>query len=156
MNLESEAYDFKLSNHDTYDYCIFHKSNILLTDRIIKIMIIDDSSESIQLFDDLLTHESDLKYALIKNTNSYNALSSLEVGVAKPDLIVLDLVMPCMHGKLVLKSIREIASARAIPVVIYSSMNNEDNVKRVGDLGASAFFAKPLNVKSFMAFLKDI
>jgi CheY-like chemotaxis protein len=55
----------------------------------------------------------------------------------KPDLVLLDLILPKMSGHEVLHHIRTDASTRGIPVVIFSVMGQEKDVERSFALGAN-------------------
>jgi CheY-like chemotaxis protein len=116
-------------------------------------MMIDDNKKDMKLFEDLLRFESGVKFSLSKWTNSHDALAALEARQVSPDLIVLDLVMPCMNGKMILKYLKNLNHVKDIPVMIYSSMHNYENTMAVGQLEAHAFFAKPLNTELFEEFL---
>ena len=69
-----------------------------------------------------------------------------------PDLILLDLNMPRMNGREVLKAIREDATLARIPVVILTTSDVESDVLQTHDLGASGFVTKPVDIeKLFIA-----
>jgi chemotaxis family two-component system response regulator PixH len=132
---------------------IFKYSDIVSPDSNLNFMIIDDNKRDIQLFEDLLSLESNLKFSLSKWTNSHDAIAALESKQISPDLIILDLVMPCMNGKMILKHLKSIPFLIETPIVIHSSMNNFENTMSVNQLGAHAFFSKPLNVELFESFV---
>lgn len=137
------------------EYFIFDKLNINTSNHPINIMIIDDSKKDIELFEELLSFHKGLNFTLSKWTNSHEAIIALEYGqVTLPDLIVLDLIMPSMNGKMILKRLKEIAKVKKIPVIIHSSMGNLENVRSAQSLDANAFFAKPLNASVFSSYLK--
>jgi len=60
----------------------------------------------------------------------------------KPDLIVLDLVLPEMDGFKVLEKIKNNPQTKHIPVVVLSNLGKEANIQRGVDLGASAYLIK--------------
>lgn len=62
----------------------------------------------------------------------------------KPMLIMLDLNMPGMDGFQVLQRIREDASLKQIPVVIWTTSSNEKDIDTCYQLGANAFMQKPV------------
>lgn len=69
----------------------------------------------------------------------------LKHGRALPSLILLDLNMPKMDGKAVLAKIRGHERLRHLPVTIYSTSNNEDEIHRCYQLGANCYLVKPFN-----------
>ena len=70
-----------------------------------------------------------------------------------PHFILLDLNMPKKNGREVLKEIKEVPALRKIPVVVFSTTNNESEMKRCFDLGASDYISKP---NSYEGLLKTV
>lgn len=69
----------------------------------------------------------------------------------KPDLIILDLMLPAGGGISTLKNIRNSLKVRFIPVIILTGMKDEETKRRVTELGVSAYIEKPYsdqNLKS--------
>jgi DNA-binding response OmpR family regulator len=68
----------------------------------------------------------------------------------KPDMILLDLLLPKIEGFEVLKQLKADLVTSNIPIVILSNLNSEDDVKKATDLGARQFFVKavtmPMNI----------
>ncbi len=60
----------------------------------------------------------------------------------KPDLILLDLVLPGMHGFEVLKEIRAHLSTKSIPVIVFSVLGEAKDVRKAMDLGANDYAVK--------------
>src|SRR3989344_3998988 len=59
-----------------------------------------------------------------------------KVGETKPDLIILDLIMPKKSGFEVLSELSQYEETRSIPVIILSNLAQSDDQKRALDLGA--------------------
>lgn len=59
-----------------------------------------------------------------------------------PDLILLDLMLPDMHGMEVLKAIKGDPATREIPVVIFSNLGDKDEIARELALGAHSYLVK--------------
>lgn len=73
-----------------------------------------------------------------------------------PDLIILDLNMPKMNGKEVLKRIKSIDKLRFLPVVVFSTSSSEKEVKEVYELGANTFIVKPSTYQQVFDVAKNI
>lgn len=102
-----------------------------------KILIADDEPEIRDLLRLYLENE---KYEVIEAKNGNEALSL--VSAQKPDLCLLDIMMPEMDGYQVLKAIRE---NNNIPVIIISA-KDADSEKILGlNLGADDYISKPFN-----------
>src|SRR5262249_62245114 len=61
----------------------------------------------------------------------------------RPDVFVLDVMMPRLSGTEVLGALRDDAATAAIPVVLLSARAQEDDVERGLEAGADAYLAKP-------------
>jgi CheY-like chemotaxis protein len=73
----------------------------------------------------------------------------------KPDLVLLDVMMPDMDGPSTLAELRSDPATSAIPVVIVSADATASRVEDLLASGADAFLTKPLDVKRFMAVMDD-
>lgn len=60
----------------------------------------------------------------------------------RPDIVLLDLVLPGLGGFDVLEKLKRNESTKAIPVVILSNLGSEEDVRRGKALGATAYFVK--------------
>ncbi|MDR2590423.1 MAG: response regulator [Oscillospiraceae bacterium] len=101
------------------------------------ILIVEDSDLNIIILSDILGSD----YIL------HTALDGVE-GLAKakeerPDLILLDIVLPKMDGYEVLKALKDSQETKEIPVVIVTSLNEVDDERRGLQLGAADFINKP-------------
>lgn len=70
-----------------------------------------------------------------------------------PRFILLDLNMPKKDGREVLKEIKQSPSLKKIPVIIFSTTNNEQEMKRCYELGANSYITKP---NSFENLIKTV
>lgn len=64
----------------------------------------------------------------------------------KPNLILLDLLLPKIEGFEVLKQLKSDLATQSIPIIILSNLNSEDDVKKATDLGAQHFFVKAVTM----------
>lgn len=60
----------------------------------------------------------------------------------KPDIIFLDLNLPRLDGREVLRLLKEEETTKAIPVVVVSSSEREEDVRKAYELGASSYVSK--------------
>ena len=70
-----------------------------------------------------------------------------------PRFILLDLNMPKKDGREVLKEIKQNPSLKKIPVIIFSTTNNEQEMRRCYELGANSYITKP---NSFESLIKTV
>ncbi|MGH7075210.1 MAG: response regulator [Stellaceae bacterium] len=67
-----------------------------------------------------------------------------------PRIILLDLKMPKMDGIDVLRALKADAKTRAVPVVMLTSSNEEDDIVRSYDLGVNSYIVKPVDFEKFV------
>ena len=72
----------------------------------------------------------------------------------KPDLMLLDLNMPKMDGKQLLKQMRADPTLRRIPVVALTTSKQESDIIRTYDLGANSYIVKPVDMDQFINAIK--
>lgn len=65
-----------------------------------------------------------------------------QLDVSKPDLIILDLVMPTKDGFSVLQEIRRNMKWKSIPVIVVTNLDQEEDVKKCQELGISDYIMK--------------
>lgn len=90
------------------------------------------------------------KYLNIDDKSEYKEMS------LKPDLIILDLKLPFLDGFEILKRIRENRFTKNIPVVIFTSSDNPEDLIKAYQLGVNSFVKKPLKYEEFIETLNKI
>lgn len=73
-----------------------------------------------------------------------------------PDLILLDLKMPNMNGKDVLREIKNDEALNSIPVIMLTSSGLESDIEECYALGANSYVMKPVSFSKFMETVKSI
>ncbi len=68
----------------------------------------------------------------------------------RPDLIILDLMMPLMSGFQVLQELKRNTSTNSIPVIIVSAKNQEHDIARGIDEGAFGYLTKPFSIANLI------
>lgn len=74
----------------------------------------------------------------------------------RPDLILLDLNLPRMDGREVLKHIRGDDSLKTIPTVILTTSDAEIDIHQSYSLNANSYLSKPVQLEAFEALVKSI
>ena len=72
----------------------------------------------------------------------------------RPCLILLDLNMPRMDGREALRQIKADPDLRRIPIVILTTSNAEEDIRRSYDLGANAYITKPMTFESLAEVMR--
>lgn len=71
-----------------------------------------------------------------------------------PGFILLDLNMPKKDGREVLKELKENKSLKKIPVIIFTTTKNENEISRCYELGANSYVVKPLVYDELVKIIK--
>lgn len=104
-----------------------------------RILIVDDEPVNIQLLTGIL--ESD--YHLNAATSGEAALKV--AGKVKPDLILLDMVMPGMDGLALCRALKQEESTREIPVIFVTGLADPENEELGFQAGAVDYIYKPVS-----------
>ena len=105
------------------------------------ICIVDDERITMEVVKAFLEEAGYRNFVLIENSGE--AMATFEQ--QRPDLLLLDLMMPEVSGFDLLKALREHAKLKHLPVIILtSSSDNQDKLQAL-DLGATDFLAKPVD-----------
>ncbi|MBI3110123.1 MAG: response regulator [Ignavibacteriales bacterium] len=74
----------------------------------------------------------------------------------KPDLVLLDVMMPLMTGFEVLAALKQNEETRMIPVLLVTAQSKEDEILKGLDLGAEDYITKPFSPNELAARVKTI
>jgi diguanylate cyclase (GGDEF)-like protein len=101
------------------------------------ILAVDDEKSNLLVLHQILSPE----YAVFTAKSGEEALS--RTASEKPDLILLDIIMPGMNGFETLKTFKEYPETRNIPVIIITGLDNADDEEKGFLLGAVDYITKP-------------
>lgn len=107
-----------------------------------KFFLVDDDMDDIQLFKEAVSEINDsiILQSAIDGQDAIDKLSSGEV--EDPDVIFLDINMPIMNGWQFLAALKG-GNYRHIPVIMFSTSPNQQDIDKALGLGALCFFSKP-------------
>ena len=103
-----------------------------------KILLVEDDTLFVKMYQKKFAHEG------LELEAAYDGEEALEkVKSAKPDLIILDLMLPKMAGSEVLEKVRQNPETANIPVIVLTNLSSsEDEVNRCIELGAKETLLK--------------
>src|SRR5882724_4221064 len=128
----------------------FMKENGIPTDALEsgkrKALVVDDDEELVELIRDHL--ESDGRFEVRVATNGFDA--GMMVKEYRPDLIVLDVMLPDINGKEVCHRVRADATLEDVRILCISGMIEEDKVQELRLSGADDFMHKPFDIEELI------
>jgi two-component system alkaline phosphatase synthesis response regulator PhoP/two-component system response regulator VicR len=116
-----------------------------------KILAVDDEKHIVRLVQINLQKEG---YEVATANTGREALE--KVSEFKPDLIVMDVMMPEMDGFEALKKLKENAETRDIPVIMLTAKAQDADVFRGWQSGADLYLTKPFNPAELLSFVKRL
>ena len=116
-----------------------------------RILVCDDDSMTLRTLEFQLKKDG---FEVIKTVNGREASKVLEDNF-DIDLLIVDLYMPVMTGLELVTYVRT-ELQRAIPIIVVSRVNVEDNIDEALELGANAYITKPFNLEDISKKVKNI
>ncbi|MDC3415472.1 sporulation transcription factor Spo0A [Aquibacillus salsiterrae] len=119
----------------------------------IKVCLVDDNRELIQMMVEYLDDQSDLEVV----GTAYNGKDCLELlENIEPDVLVLDIIMPHVDGLAVLGKVKELERAKHPNVIMLTAFGQEEVTKKAVDLGASYFILKPFDLENLAEQIRQV
>ena len=116
-----------------------------------KILVVDDTANNVLLLEALLTSKG---YDVLTAASGPEALRLIESD--KPDLVLLDVVMPEMSGYEVCRQIRDNPVTAILPVVMVTALDpTQERIKGL-EAGADDFLGKPINQPELLARVRSL
>lgn len=107
-----------------------------------KVLIVDDDEELVELLSDVFDKEG--RFDVRTANNGFDA--GMLVREFRPDLVVLDVMLPDINGKEVCQRIRSDDTLEAVKIICISGMVEQDKIAELKEAGANDFMHKPFNV----------
>lgn len=116
------------------------------------ILYIEDNSSNVELVEQILTYQRPGIH-LISNMNGRQAIVlAIEY---RPDLILLDLNLPDIHGSEVIKMLKNNPETKNIPVVVLSADAMQKQIGNMLSAGANNYLTKPLEIPAFLKLIDE-
>jgi two-component system, OmpR family, alkaline phosphatase synthesis response regulator PhoP len=116
-----------------------------------KIMVVDDEPNIIQTLQDRLEMND---YTVISACNGKEGLD--KAINEKPDVVLLDVIMPIMDGHEMLERLRKTEAGRGIAVIMLSARSQTDDIARASSCGIEDYIIKPFDLSELLAKIEGI
>lgn len=113
-------------------------------------MVVDDDRSLLTLLVETLK----IHFEVVPAHNGLDALEKIER--AEPDLMILDVGMPCVDGVDTCRAIRKNARFARIPVLFLSGQDQSDYIERAKDLGVHRFLQKPMPPDQLLSYCREL
>ncbi|MFW5839517.1 MAG: response regulator transcription factor, partial [Planctomycetota bacterium] len=107
-----------------------------------RILVVDDDEQIVELFVDVL--ERDGRFDIRTASTGYDA--GVMTNEFRPELMILDYMLPDINGNVVCRTIRANEELSHIKILIISGMVNPAEVSKLMEAGADDFIKKPFNI----------
>ena len=115
-----------------------------------KILVVDDSRTALFMVTTLLRKE---RYDLITACDGEQALEM--AAMERPDLILMDVVMPKKTGFEACRELKRREDTRAIPVILVTTRGEGENVEAGFASGCNDYVTKPINAQELLTKVRD-
>jgi two-component system cell cycle response regulator len=117
-----------------------------------KILVVDDNVQNVELLQEILHANG---YTV---TTAYDGVEALEkVSKEKPDLLLLDIMMPKMDGYQVCEALRNDEETKDIPIIFVTAKTEvKDWTHAIFNMGANSYITKPINAKKLTEKVKSV
>ena len=107
-----------------------------------KVLIVDDDPAIVDLLTDVLQETKRFECRAVNNGFAAGKMAN----EYRPDLIILDIMLPDINGKVVCETLRKDPNLTDIKIICISGMVEEDKIDELKAAGADGFMHKPLNI----------
>jgi CheY-like chemotaxis protein len=115
-----------------------------------RILIADDETGIRTVLGRMLSAE----YIVLEAANGEEAVEIAKG--QKPDLILMDLIMPKMDGYTACSAIKADEATKGIPVVVVTAVGHDLNKRFATEMGAAGYVTKPFNIQELIAVIKPL
>ena len=113
------------------------------------VLVVDDSPDTVSMLNDALDNEG---FSVLVALSGMQAVSICKK--IKPDLILLDAVMPEMDGFETCKTLKQNPDLESVPVIFMTGLDSENTVESSFNSGAVDYIQKPIRIKELVARIK--
>lgn len=114
-----------------------------------KVVMVDDDNITQTMFKEAM-QEAHLKVHTCESPEALDIIKQV-----KPDIIILDVVMPVLDGFDLCALIKSDNTINDIPIIMLSSASSEENIRKSEELGVVSFVSKPVKLTEFIHLVES-
>ncbi len=124
-----------------------------MTNKTIKLLIVDDNREFCEIVEEYLSREKDIRVVGMAN-DGFQAIEMIKE--EDPDIVVLDIIMPHLDGLGVLEKLNSMEFDRMPNVIVLSAVGQDRITQRALALGADYYIVKPFDMQIFIKRIRQL
>ena len=134
----------------------FMKANKIPMDELsgdaIRVLVVDDDAQIVELFVDVL--QADGRFEVAAAQTGYDA--GIMTQQFRPDIVVLDYMLPDINGNVVCRTIRSNDQLSHIKILVISGVVNPAEIDDLREAGADDFIKKPFNIEQVVKRIVEL
>ncbi len=115
-----------------------------------KILVVDDEPPIVRLMEFILARQG---HEMLVAVNGEQALEKIRAH--KPDLVLLDIMMPRIDGYEVARQVRADPETATLPIIMLSAKAQEDDIRKGVDIGVDEYITKPFSPEHLVHVVAD-
>lgn len=117
-----------------------------------RILVVEDDAQNSYLIQFILEKSG---YAVDLVSDGEQAVASVEVADPKPDLVLMDMLLPKMNGYEATRAIKAMPGGAAIPVIALTAYSMKGDRERILEAGCDGYIAKPIDPETFVSEMEE-
>lgn len=116
------------------------------------VLLVDDNAQHLELLEIYMEDLPEVQ--VVTATNGLEAMSKVEE--LRPDVVLLDIMMPKMSGFEVCKRLKSDPDTRDIVVIMVTALNETGDIERAAECGSDDYLTKPIDRKALIDLVRKL
>jgi two-component system cell cycle response regulator DivK len=117
-----------------------------------RILVVEDDAQNSYLIQFILEK---CGYAVVVVSDGEQAVASVEAADPKPDLVLMDMLLPKMNGYEATRAIKAMDGGTEIPVIALTAYSMKGDRERILEAGCDGYIAKPIDPETFVSEMEE-
>jgi DNA-binding response OmpR family regulator len=125
-----------------------------MSTRSCNLLVIDDDPDIVELIKETLASVEGIKFAV--NVSDNGQMGYVKAKELKPDLIILDVVMPRWNGFQTYEKLKSFDDTSKIPVIFLTAAHEKADIEKAVKLGVKHYLTKPFQPENLVKKVKEV